>query len=135
MIFAFRLFHYLIKKWGVSMMHGQVFIKGRGGEGTGWHFSYLIFSRFAISTFRSYFTKSSSASGCSQYHPTSAADISSCVVCAAADNVFAISSNVHVDKCLCCKAKVWCALQLMTLLNYFTLCKIVLCILRKIIFF
>ena len=44
----------------------------------------------------------------------------------AADDDFFICRNVHVDKCLCCKADVWCVLQLMmTLLNYFTLCKIV----------
>ena len=33
------------------MMQGQVFLKGGG-----WHFSYLIFSRFTIFTFRNYFT-------------------------------------------------------------------------------
>ena len=44
----------------------------------------------------------------------------------AAEDDFFICRNVHVDKCLCCKADVWCVLQLMmTLLNYFTLCKIV----------
>ena len=32
-----------------------------------WHFSYLIFSRFMIFTSRNYFTKSSSAAGCSQH--------------------------------------------------------------------
>ena len=34
------------------MMQGQVFLKG-GGD---WHFSYLIFSRSIIFTFRNYFT-------------------------------------------------------------------------------
>ena len=37
-------------KGGGSMVQGQVFLKG------GWHFSYLIFSRFIIFTFRYYFT-------------------------------------------------------------------------------
>ena len=32
-------------------MQGQVFLKGGG-----WHFSYLIFSRFIIFAFRNYFT-------------------------------------------------------------------------------
>ena len=39
-----------IKKGGGSMVQGQVFLKGGG-----WHFSYLIFSRFIIFTFRNYF--------------------------------------------------------------------------------
>ena len=34
-------------------MQGQVFLKGGVG---GWHFPYLIFSRFIIFTFRNYFT-------------------------------------------------------------------------------
>ena len=42
-----------IKKRGISMVQGQVFLKG-GGEG--WHFPYLIFSMFTIFTFRNYFT-------------------------------------------------------------------------------
>ena len=37
------------------MMHGQVFLKG-GVGGVGWHFPYLILSRFIIFTFRNYFT-------------------------------------------------------------------------------
>ena len=32
------------------MVQGQVFLKGGG-----WHFSYLIFSRFIIFTFKNYF--------------------------------------------------------------------------------
>ena len=40
-----------IQKGGGSMGQGQIFLK----EG-GWHFSYLIFSRFIIFTFRNYFT-------------------------------------------------------------------------------
>ena len=32
------------------MVQGQVFLKGWGGGG--WHFPYLIFSRFIIFTFR-----------------------------------------------------------------------------------
>ena len=43
-----------LKKEGGSMVQGQVFLKG-GGR---WHFSYLIFSRFIIFTFRNYFTLS-----------------------------------------------------------------------------
>ena len=35
-----------------SMVQGHVFLKG----GRGWHFSYLIYSRFIIFTFRNYFT-------------------------------------------------------------------------------
>ena len=67
------------------MVQGQVFLnRGRWKydagagllEGRGWYFSYLIFSRFIIFTFRNYFTKSSSAAGSSQRQPTSA-DISS----------------------------------------------------------
>ena len=51
----------------------------------------------------------------------------------AADDDSVICWNVLVDKCLCRQAGVWCVLQLMmTLLNYFTLCKIVL---WKIIFY
>ena len=42
-----------IKKRGGSLVQRQVFLKG--GEGV-WHFSYLIFSRFIIFTFRNYFT-------------------------------------------------------------------------------
>ena len=39
-----------------------------------------------------------------------------------------------MDKCLCFQADIWCVLQLMmTLLNYFTLCKIVLCMITCII--
>ena len=34
------------------MVQGQVFLKGWGGGG--WHFPYLIFSRFIIFTFRNY---------------------------------------------------------------------------------
>ena len=44
---------WIIKKGGVCMVQGQVFLKGGRGM---WHFSYLIFSRFMIFTFRSYFT-------------------------------------------------------------------------------
>ena len=33
------------------MVQGQVFLKGGG-----WQFSYIIFSRFVIFTFRNYFT-------------------------------------------------------------------------------
>ena len=33
------------------MVQGQDFLKGGGG----WYFSYLMFSRFLISTFRNYF--------------------------------------------------------------------------------
>ena len=40
-----------IKKGGGSMVQGQVFLKGGGS----WHFSYLIFLRFIIFTFRNYF--------------------------------------------------------------------------------
>ena len=40
-----------IKKGGGSMVQGQVLLKW--GD---WHFSYLIFSRFIIFTFRNYFT-------------------------------------------------------------------------------
>ena len=40
-----------IQKEGGSMGQGQIFLK----EG-GWHFPYLIFSRFIIFTFRNYFT-------------------------------------------------------------------------------
>ena len=36
------------------MVQGQVFLKGGGGEDC--HFSYLIFSRLIIFTFRNYFT-------------------------------------------------------------------------------
>ena len=32
------------------MVQGQVFLK-EGGEGWGWHYYYLIFSRFIIFTF------------------------------------------------------------------------------------
>ena len=38
---------------GGSMVREHVFLKGGGGN---WHFSYLIFSRFIIFTFRNYFT-------------------------------------------------------------------------------
>ena len=99
------------------MVQGQVFLKG------GRHFSYLVFSRFIIFTIRNYFTKkSSSAAGRNRHH-------SRHLVRPAADDDFIIRRNVRVDKWLCCQADVWCVLQLMmTLLNYFTLCKIVLCI-------
>ena len=67
----------------------------------GWCFSYWIFSRFIIFTFSNYFTKPSSAVGHSQHQLTSAADIRF-------------------------------ILQLMmTLLNYFTLCKIGVMCLKK----
>ena len=58
-----------LKIGGGSMVQGQVFLKG------GWHFSYLIFSRFIIFTFRNYFTKPSLATGHSQHQLTSAANI------------------------------------------------------------
>ena len=43
-------FYEKLKKGGGSMVQGQVFLKG----GYFWHFSYLIFSRFIIFTFRNY---------------------------------------------------------------------------------
>ena len=56
------------------MVQRQVFLKG--GKG-GWNFSFLIFSRFIIFTFRNYFINSSSAAGCSQHQqPTSGASCS-----------------------------------------------------------
>ena len=68
--------------------------------------------------------------------PTSADISSQRLVHPAADEDFVICWNAHVDKCSFCQADVWCILQLMmTLLNYFTLCKNVLCIWRKNIFF
>ena len=46
-----------IKRRGGSMVLVQVFLKKKGGGGGGgWHFSYLIFLRFIILTFRNYFT-------------------------------------------------------------------------------
>ena len=39
-----------IKKGSGTIVQGQVFLKGRG-----WHFSYLILSRFIVFKFRSYF--------------------------------------------------------------------------------
>ena len=45
-----------LKKGGGSILQGQVLLKGWGREGGGWHFSYLIFSRCIIFTFRNYFT-------------------------------------------------------------------------------
>ena len=42
------------KKGGGSTVQGQVFLNGWGGGG--WHFSYLILSRFIIFAFRKYFT-------------------------------------------------------------------------------
>ena len=44
------------KKWGGSMVQGQVLLKVEGGWEGGWHFSYLIFSRFIIFVFKNYFT-------------------------------------------------------------------------------
>ena len=42
-----------LEKRDGSIEHGQVLLKKAWG---GWHFSYLIFSRFIIFTFRNYFT-------------------------------------------------------------------------------
>ena len=45
-----------IKKGSGSMVLGQVFLKKWGvGGGGGYHFSYLVFSRFIIFTFINYF--------------------------------------------------------------------------------
>ena len=102
----------------------------------GWHFSYLIFSRFVIFTFRNYFTKSSSSAGCSRHQQLTSVDISSRRLERPTAGDDFICRNARADKCLCCQVDVWCVLQLMmTLLNYFTLCKLMLCIWRKIIFF
>ena len=122
---------------GGIMVQGQVILGGEGGD---WHFSYIVFSRFIIFTLINYFTKSSSAAGCSQhqhYQQSTSADIcSQHLVHAAAEDDFVICWNACVEKCLCCQANVWCVLQLMMhLLNYFTLYKIVLYIWWKIIFF
>ena len=69
-----------------------------------------------------------------QLHDT--ANISQRQVNLAVDEDFVICWNTHVDKYSCCQADVWCILQLMmTLLNYLTLSKIVLCVWRKNIFF
>ena len=46
---------------GKSMVLVQVFLKKRGS----WHFSFLVFLRFIIFTFKNYFTKSSLAVGLS----------------------------------------------------------------------
>ena len=40
-----------LKKGGIAIVYGQVFLKGGG-----WHFSYLILPRFIIFKFRNYFT-------------------------------------------------------------------------------
>ena len=61
------------------MVQGQVFLKGGGC-----HFSYLIFLRFIIFTFRNYFTKSPSAAR----QPTSANISSRRLVPPAADDDF-----------------------------------------------
>ena len=64
---------------------------GVGGGGGCWDFSYLIFSRFIIFTFKNDFTKSLSAAGHSQHQSASAADISSqYLVHPAADDDFVI---------------------------------------------
>ena len=39
-----------LKKWGGSMVQGQVSVKVRG-RGGGGHFCYVIFARFIISSF------------------------------------------------------------------------------------
>ena len=54
------------------------------------------------------------------------------LACPAADDDFVLCQNICLDKCLCCQANIWCILQLMvTLLNYLTLCEIVLLIWKK----
>ena len=102
---------------------------------SGWKFGAgagLIFSRFIIFTFRNYKVIISCRT-----QPISAAGTSSRrLVRITAGDDFVICRNARVDKCLCCQADAWCVLQLMmTLLNYFMLCKILLCIWRRIIFF
>ena len=67
--------------------------------------------------------------------PTSANISNQHLVHPAADDDFFICQNAHLDNCLSCQANVWWILQLMiTLLNYFTLCKIVSGSWRKIFF-
>ena len=87
-------------------------------------------------TFPIYFTKSSSAGGRRRHQLRLAADIIRHSVASWSWWWLFLYVKPRLDKCLCCQANVWCVLQLiMTLLNYFTLCKIVLCIWRKFIFF
>ena len=63
-----------IKERDGNELQGQVFLKGwEGGGEPGWHFSYLILSRFIIFTFRNYFTLCKIKSRiwrpwCSSYH-------------------------------------------------------------------
>ena len=103
------------------MVQGQVFLKGEVEGGV--HFSYLVFSRFIIFTFRNY-----KGISCIMY-PTSGNISSRRLMSSIADNDFFTCQNSRVNKCLCCQSDVWCVLrQMMTLINYFTLCKIVLCI-------
>ena len=103
------------------MVQGQVFLKGEVEGGV--YFSCLVFSRFIIFTFRNY-----KGISCMTY-PTSGNISSRRLMSSIADNDFFTCQNSGVNKCLCCQSDVWCVLrQMMTLINYFTLCKIVLCI-------
>ena len=89
----------------------------RGKEGGDWHFSNSIFSRFIIFTFRNYFISSSSA------------NISSwCLVHPAADDYFLYVKTQVWTSAGVAKWCLVCPEADEALLNYFTLCKIVLCI-------
>ena len=112
------------------MVQEQDFLKGKG---EGWHFPYLIFSKLIIFTFKKLLYKV--IISC-RMQPTSTDISSQHMVHPAADDDITICWKAHEDKCLCCQADNWSILQvMMTLLKYFTLCKIVLCIWRKIFFF
>ena len=101
-------------------------------EGRDLPFFYLIFSGFINQKFLKLLYKV--IISC-RMQPTSANISSKHLVHPVADEDFVICWNAHEGKCSCCQADVWCLLQLlMTLLNYFTLCKIVLCVWRKKIF-
>ena len=116
-------------------MQGQVFLKG--GELAHFIFNFvqgLLFLHLEI-TLQSHHQLQDTAN-ISWHQQFTSAGISSqsLVRTAAGDDLLYV--EIHVNKCLCCQAEVWCILQLMiTLLNYFTVFKIVLCIWRKLIFF
>ena len=112
-------------KRGGSMVQGHVFLKSREG-----------LALFLFNIFRVHLLEILESTWQSHHQLHDAANIRQCLVHPAVDEDFVICWNTHVDKYSCCQADVWCILQLMmTLLNYLTLSKIVLCVWRKNIFF